>query len=61
MYCIQKKGRKSMKYVVPELEIVKLDMYDVICASGDGDGMNEFEEGGAGGDSDGDMDGSGGW
>ena len=25
-----------MRYVVPELEVLKMDVYDVICASGDG-------------------------
>ncbi len=39
-----------MKYVIPEMEILKLDVYDVICVSGDG-----IIPGG-----DGDLEGSGG-
>ena len=52
MYCIQKKGRKSMKYVVPELEIVELDVDDVIRTS---DGMGN---GGSGNMNDDDVGGS---
>ena len=42
-----------MKYVVPEMEILKLDMFDVICTSGmiDG-GVGGDGEGGSSGETD---------